>query len=79
MDIKEFIIPLKVKALVNTNPNFPENANAIEILNTLFSDARSQCIRLSGRAEVDGNTDLVKYLEAKILTYDTIEQSLRNA
>jgi len=79
MDTKEFVIPITVKAQVNTNSNFPENVHAIEILEMLFTDARNQCIRLSGRAEVDGNTDLVKYLEAKILTYDTIEQSLRNA
>lgn len=79
MDTREFTIPLRVNALVNTNTNFPENANAIEILMELFTDAKSQCFRLSGRAEASGNVELVKYLEAKIATYDTIEQSMSKA
>jgi hypothetical protein len=74
-DIKEFTVTLKVKALVNNNPNFPENAHAIEIVEEMIKDAKCQCIRLTGRAEPD-NMVLVNYLEGKIKAYEAIERSL---
>lgn len=67
---------MKVRALVNSNPEFPENAHAIEIVNEMVTDAKCQCIRLAGRAEAQGDTKLENYIDAKIRTYEAIEETL---
>lgn len=76
LDIKDYSLLIRVKALENLNDNFSNNAHAIEIVEEMIKDAKCQCIRLSGRAEIDGNNVLVKYLEGKIRAYDYIEKSL---
>jgi len=76
MNTKEFIVTVKVQAQVNTNTEFPENAYAIDIVGMMINDARSQCIRLSGLAERDGNSELMAYIEGKIKAYDAIEKTL---
>lgn len=73
-NIKEFIITFKVKALINTNPNFPENTHAVEIVGEMIQDAKSQCLRLVGRTNDKG---LQKYLNGKITTYESIEKTLK--
>lgn len=75
-DIKDYTLLIRVKALENLNDNFSNNAHAIEIVEEMIKDAKCQCIRLSGKAENESNTGLVKYLESKIKTYDYIEKSL---
>ena len=75
--LKEFTVTLKVEALVNDNPNFPENAYAIEIVEEMIKDAKCHCLRLVGRAaDREYNVALVDYLEAKIKAYEAIEHSM---
>lgn len=78
--MKTFPIVIEVEALECHNSDFPLNTHAIELIAEMIHDAKSHCHRIITQRLVENNSndedDLIKYLEGKIMAYESMEKSL---
>lgn len=83
MNTESFQFNLTVTAIPCESEKFPRNANAMEILDDIFSQAISSAqlsiMRHMSQYKCEGpggNCDFCKYLEAKIKTYEEIRKGI---